>query len=245
MIDLPVGNDRPGDERGFLHKSKFGKFVGGVVKRAIPAVGIASTVVSTVRSLGRKGASRTATARPNQFSRAESQRGADFKFGGEFGLNLSNGGGGGACPDGLFLASDGHCVAPGSGHARSHGLNGAGAAATGGGNPVLGLYGAGVTPGSRIIDRAVCGKKMQLGDDGICYNKSQISNKQRMWPAGRKPLLTGGDMRAISIASRAGKRMDGATARLRKLGMMKKAPTSRAPKAPTQHQRLLEAHATK
>jgi len=97
-----------------------------------------------------------------------------------------------------------------------------------------------------IIDRAICGKKMQLADDGICYNKSQISNKQRMWPAGRRPLLTGGDMRAISIASRAGKRMDGATARLRKLGMMKKAPVARAaPKPPTAHEQIAMAHALK
>jgi len=94
-----------------------------------------------------------------------------------------------------------------------------------------------------VIDRAVCLKGMQLGNDGICYNKSQISNKQRQWPAGRKPLLSGGDMRAISIAARAGRRLEGATKRLQRLGMMKK-PTARRVGGRA-HQQLLTAHATK
>ena len=91
-----------------------------------------------------------------------------------------------------------------------------------GGEAIMGQYGAGMVAGSQIIDRATCGRGMQLGNDGVCYNKSQISNKQRMWPAGRKPLLSGGDMRAISIAARAGRRMELATKRLQKMGMMKK-----------------------
>ena len=90
------------------------------------------------------------------------------------------------------------------------------------GEAVMGRYGAALEPGSRIIDRAICLRGMQLGDDGLCYNKAQITNKQRMWPAGRKPLLSGGDMRAISIASRAGRRMELATKRLQRRGMMKK-----------------------
>jgi len=91
----------------------------------------------------------------------------------------------------------------------------------------MGRYGAALEPGSQMIDRAICLRGMQLGDDGLCYNKSQITNKQRMWPAGRKPLLTGGDMRAISIAARAGKRLEGATKRLQRMGMMKKAAPRR------------------
>ena len=88
-----------------------------------------------------------------------------------------------------------------------------------------------------MIDRAVCPRGTQLGNDGLCYNKSQISNKQRMWPAGRKPLLTGGDMRAISTAARAGRRLDLTTKRLQKLGMMKK-PSPR-------RQRTLVGHTEK
>ncbi len=91
-----------------------------------------------------------------------------------------------------------------------------------GGQAIMGKYGAALIPGSQIVDRAVCLPGMQLGDDGLCYNKANISNKQRMWPAGRKPLLTGGDMRAISVAARAGRRLEGATKRLQRMGMMKK-----------------------
>jgi len=246
MTEL-VGRGRPNDERGFLHKSLVGKFVGGLVERAVPAIGIARTVISTGRSLVRK-KSRAADFVPRtelprgitRTSEAEKRAGADAKgFGrGVPGLDLI------PCRDpALVRASDGHCVAPGSGHHQSHFGREEGGAVVPVGDAVMGRYGAALTPGSMIIDRAVCLKGMQLADDGLCYNKSQISNKQRMWPAGRKPLLSGGDMRAISIAARAGRRLEGATKRLQRLGMMKK-PTARRVGG-SRHQRLLEAHTTK
>jgi len=238
MIDLPVGRTPPNQARAFIHKSRLGRFVGGVVKRAIPVVGIAETVIGTGRSfIGGRGSSRTRTARDTRFSEEEKELGRNLKFPSD-GLGIvERDGRAGPCEDPrLVLNPQGQCVFPGS----PVGIR------TLTGEPVLGIYGAGIRPGSMMIDRAVCGKKMQLGDDGVCYNRSQISNKQRMWPAGRKPLLTGGDMRAISVASRAGKRMDAATARLRKLGMMKKPAASRRPtKAEQQHQQLALVHATK
>jgi len=90
------------------------------------------------------------------------------------------------------------------------------------GETVMGRYGAGEVPGNQPINRAVCRRGMVLGNDGVCYNKTQISNKEREWPRGRRPLLTGGDMRAISTAARAGRRLEGATKRLQKIGLMKK-----------------------
>ena len=109
----------------------------------------------------------------------------------------------------------------GTGRRRDNGSGG------GMGEAVMGRYGAAVVPGSRMIDRAVCARGMQLGDDGLCYNKGQISNRQRMWPAGRKPLLTGGEMRAITVAATAGRRLERATKRLQKIGLMKKPPPRR------------------
>ena len=105
------------------------------------------------------------------------------------------------------------------------------------GESVMGQYGAALVPGSMPVDRAVCPRGAVLANDGLCYNKSQISNKQRMWPAGRKPLLTGGDLRAISVAARAGRRMELATKRLQKMGMMKK-PTRRT-RVPAGHRARL------
>ena len=125
-----------------------------------------------------------------------------------------NGGGGGRtdCPPPLVRGPMGLCLERTSpvGAARL------------GGEATMGQYGAAMIPGSQIVDRATCLRGMQLGNDGLCYNKSQIRNNQRMWPAGRKPLLSGGDMRAISTAARAGRRMELATKRLQKMGMMKR-----------------------
>ncbi len=86
-----------------------------------------------------------------------------------------------------------------------------------------------MTPGSRIVDRAVCLPGMVVAKDGLCYNRSQIKNSERMWPRGRRPLLTGGDMRAISIAARAASRMTRTAVRLQEIGLIKK-PIARKPR---------------
>jgi len=75
------------------------------------------------------------------------------------------------------------------------------------GNAVMGQYGAALEPGNMQIARAVCVRGMVLGNDNLCYNRSQIRNGDRMWPRGRRPLLTGGDMRAISTAARTTRRI--------------------------------------
>jgi len=90
------------------------------------------------------------------------------------------------------------------------------------GEAVMGRYGAAYVPGSMIIDRAVCLKGDVVGDDGLCYPRRSIKNSDREWPRGRRPLLTGGDMRAISIAHRAGARMTRAAGRLQDMGIIKK-----------------------
>jgi len=98
------------------------------------------------------------------------------------------------------------------------------------GNAVMGRYGAALEPGSMIVDRAVCLRGMHLADDGLCYNKGAITNKQRAWPRGRKPLLTGGEMRAISVASTAAKRLTRTAVRLQEIGLIKKPVTRKPPK---------------
>ena len=93
----------------------------------------------------------------------------------------------------------------------------------------MGRFGAALTPGSRIIDRAVCLRGMVVAIDGLCYDKRQLRNTDRMWPRGRKPLLTGGEMRAISIASRAAGRLTRTAVRLQEIGLIKK-PVTRKPR---------------
>jgi len=241
---------KPGDERGFLHKSFIGRAIGGVAKRVLSATPVGQ-VVSTVGSfalgrLGRRGGPPPpspavfTTVRqpardvlPRELTSRVSGRnvGAEFKFPSE-----AFAGPGGPCGDPrLVRAPDGHCVARGSGHFRQH----FGETAAAVGDALMGQFGAALEPGVMTIERSVCLPGMQLAKDGLCYNKGAITNSQRMWPRGRRPLLTGGDMRAIGIAARAGAKLDRTTKRLRSLGMMKRLPAPR--KAAHQHAKPVAA----
>jgi len=237
---------RPGDQRGFLHKSFIGKAIGKAVTTFVPGASTAVDVFKTGRALlgrsggrgggrsfgrgrGRATVPRTSTARVTEASGAEKEFGRSVKFGGAgtpaatISLPFVPGGGSGFAPPCDFpkvIDAAGRCRLPTSGEF--------GGEQFGVGEAVMGRYGAALQPGSQIIDRAICLPGMQLGDDGLCYNKSQITNKQRMWPAGRKPLLSGGDMNAINTAARVGRRLEGATKRLQRLGLMKKPGTRRA-----------------
>lgn len=90
------------------------------------------------------------------------------------------------------------------------------------GEAVMGRYGAGLVPATRVTETAVCPRGAVLGNDGICYNRTQIKNGDRMWPRGRRPLLTGGEMRAISIATRAAGKVKRNNKRLMALGLLPK-----------------------
>ena len=235
---------RPGDERGFIHKSKFGRFVGGAVKTLVPGISTAVNVIQTGRSIFRGGRTtprptvpRVQTARVTETSAEQKRAGAELKFG--FTGDTSGLGPTDFQPrrPGIGprrIVPEGPCDFPkvrdpATGFCRDPTSGQFGGEQFGVGAAVMGRYGAALEPGSRIIDRAICLRGMQLGNDGLCYNKSQISNKQRMWPAGRKPLLTGGDVRAIGIASRAARRLEATTKRLQRMGMLKKPASRRLP----------------
>ena len=231
-----------GNERGFIHKKLLGVVgkVAGVIP--LPGAGIIGTIA---RKLSRKKArkerataskfdvttGRQAGAIPATFGPLGTDCPPNFKWNSALQLCFPprgiTGGGRPPCDFPMVRDSAGNCRKPTSGEFGGEQF-GVGAA-------VMGRYGAALEPGSQIVDRAICLKGMQLGDDGLCYNKSQISNKQRMWPAGRKPLLSGGDMAAIQKAARAARRLEGTTKRLQRMGMMKKPTPRRLP--PHQHAR--------
>ncbi len=204
---------KPGDERGFLHK----KILGLIGTVAPGPIGLAARALSG--GGGKRTVPRSATARPTLYSAEEQRRGKSIKF-------AEAGGEDRGC---VFPwrrdPRTGDCriyVGEESGRDRPRSeRDGRGPRSRGG-----------VEPEVMTIRRSVCGRKEVLGDDGLCYHKTQISNRQRMWPRGRQPLLTGGEMRAIGIASRAGGKMERATKRLQRMGMMKK-PSSR--RAATHH----------
>ena len=230
---------RPNDRRGILHKSFIGRAIGTAVKTFVPAIGTAVGVVKAARSAfrtrGRPTPARTTTARVTLAGQQGQQLGRALKFPG-----TTVGGGIGLAPPQrtpcdfpMVRDSEGRCRTPTSGEF--------GGEQFGVGDAVMGRYGAALEPGVKIIERSVCLAGMQLGDDGLCYNKGAISNKQRMWPRGRRPLLTGGDMRAIGIAARAGSKLDRTTKRLRSLGMMKALPAPRKARAAHAHAKPVAA----
>jgi len=239
-----------GNERGFVHK----KLLGGISKLAGVASFIpgASTVSAITGKLAGRTVPRSQVARVTKFSQAEKQFGRQVKFEsegagpslaqrfGRFAIGAAERFAGqrtarptgiapptfppirgfgpktGDCPEPLILSPQGNCIAPTSPRGAELFF----------GEATMGRYGAALIPGSQIIDRATCPRGAQLGNDGLCYNKGQITNKQRMWPAGAKPLLTGGQMNAIRIADRARTRVARTAVRL---GIEPKARRRRAP----------------
>jgi len=89
------------------------------------------------------------------------------------------------------------------------------------GDAVMGQFGAALEPGIRSTATRVCPRGTVLGTDGLCYNRRDIKNSERWWPKGRAPLLTGGEMRCISIASRAANKLQRKQKQLIELGMLK------------------------
>lgn len=97
------------------------------------------------------------------------------------------------------------------------------------GEATMGRFGAGMEPGIRSTETRVCPRGAVLGQDGLCYNRRDLRNNERFWPKGRRPLLTGGDMRCISVASAAAKKLQRKQKQLEQLGMLKKPARRAAP----------------
>jgi len=233
---------RPNDVRGFLHKSFIGKAFGTVLK-ATPVGRIASTAINLIKPKARPTLSPGQPARLRVEDAKRIGRAAKFPELATTGRipDVGFGGNGnGQCPPGT-VACEGNCVSPKSDFGkRCLGIGNGGTGRFPAGDAVMGQFGAALEPTTMTIERRVCRPGMQLAMDGLCYNKGSISNSQREWPRGRRPLLTGGDMRAIGVAARAGAKLDRTTKRLRSLGMMKKLPAPR--KAPAhQHAKALPA----
>lgn len=117
--------------------------------------------------------------------------------------------GGNGCADPqLRRDAAGNCVFPGS-------------PAGGVGEYLKGDYGPAREPFFETRNIRSCNAGQVLGKDKLCYNKGAISNKERLYPVGTRPLLTGGQMRAIGIASAAESKVRTTAVRL---GIVGRAP---------------------
>jgi hypothetical protein len=132
-----------------------------------------------------------------------------------------------ACPPGTFRMPGGSCVRvdptavlPG-GRPFVSTVDAYGAA-------TVGHFGVALVPSAMTQTRLRCPRGMVLGADDLCYNRRDLRKDERKWIPGRKPLLTGGDLNAISRAARAASRVKTQQKRLESLGLLKK-PTRRAP----------------
>ena len=103
---------------------------------------------------------------------------------------------------------------------------------------VMGRFGAGFEPSVVMTDTRRCGRGAVLGVDGLCYNRRDLRNSDRFWPRGRRPLLTGGEVRAISVASSAAKKLERKQKQLMELGLLKR-PTRSRRAAPAGHRATL------
>ena len=99
----------------------------------------------------------------------------------------------------------------------------------GNGTAVVGRFGAGIEPDIRMQDIRDCPRGMVLAVDNLCYNRRDLRNSERFWPRGRRPLLTGGEMRAISTAASAAKKLQRKQKDLMKLGLLKRPTAARRP----------------
>lgn len=129
------------------------------------------------------------------------------------------------CPDGTFRV-------PGTNQCLD--LIPGGATSGGGmvlnyGEAVMGRYGAGLVPAQTQQRRLRCPPGAVLGKDNLCYDR--LRRGDRKWIPGRKPLLTGGDLNAISRSSRVAKRLKKKNRELQRLGLLPKPKTSSSRRA--------------
>jgi len=243
MLDLGF---MPRDHRGFIHKK-----IIGAISNFVPAVNIARTALTTVGGLFGGGGTKAPRGCPagtwkDAQGRCRSDRGSNTSRNPVAIVAPTAFGGGGVVPFGgprlitrfatplPIVPSTTGCIPPARidpGTGRCKVFIGDRAGPDGGftpGDAVMGRYGAAYSPGSMVVDRAVCLSGDVVAKDGLCYPRNSLTNKQRAWPRGRRPLLTGGEMNAIGIASRAATRLERTQSRLRKMGMMKQISPRRA-----------------
>lgn len=111
--------------------------------------------------------------------------------------------------------------------------------AAGVGQAVVGRFGAGIEPFVRQTQIRDCPRGAVLAVDGLCYNRRDLRNSERFWPRGRRPLLTGGEMRAISTAASAARKLQRKQKDLQELGLLAKPAARRRKGAVAGHKATL------
>jgi len=226
--------ERLRDERGFIHRSGFGRALGGIVSGVVGAIPVVGGVIQGIQGViqGFGGADTVpqATGCPPGFIRTAAgcaptgtiamERRGSFASRARERIVLGSVPGvrnGGPPPSLVGPLLDPFATG------RPSRVNG---------GPidrpeiptlaVTGQFGAGFEASIVSRELRLCPPKTVLGVDGVCYNRRDLRNDERAWPRGRRPLMTGGDVRAISIANRAATRLQKKQKQLEDMGMLKK-----------------------
>lgn len=211
-----IHNGRPGDSRNFVHKRLIGAVGGFLTGGPLGAVG---------GFLGGGGDGQQQQQQPARQLPFAPTTGGGF---------ISPVPGGAACPPGFKFVNN-QCVqdVPGFRGIVQRAIPGGQTGVTVFGQAVLGQFGAALEPAdiTGAFVRLRCPRGTVLGMDDLCYNKGDIKNSERKWPRGRRPLLTGGEMRCIGIAAAAASKLERKQKQLQKLGLLKKPSRRAAPKA--------------
>lgn len=219
--------NRPNDERGFVHK-KIGRFLTGAVGTALGGVpivgGVAQTVFRGITTGGGGPGPSSVTC------------GVGFRMVNGVCVQAFHGGNGGGSP--CRTGESARCCKLRNGginEQRQYQRECVAVEANGFGGAEMGRFGAGLQPAEFQTVTRRCPRGAVLAVDGLCYNRRDLKNADRMWPRGRRPLLTGGDLRCIAIAARAATKFKTQQKRLQRLGMLPKATSRRAQALPRGH----------
>ncbi len=222
--------ERLRDESGFIHRSAIGRFVGGVASSIVGTIPIVGGIASGLITSFTGGAQTVpqATACPPGFVRtaggcAPRVTASDILGGVRQPL-------GGLRQDIGIRGRQGNGIRP-SGTLPPLAGAGTGGIALPSMRPeiprpeiptlaVTGQFGAGFEASIISREMRLCPPKTVLGVDGVCYNRRDLRNDERAWPRGRRPLLTGGEMRAVSTASAAAKKLQRKQKQLQELGLL-------------------------
>ncbi len=226
--------ERLRDESGFIHRSSFGRFVGGVASSIVGTVpiigGIASGLITSITGGGQTvpqatgcppGFTQTLSGCvPSASIRTAPRRPQPDPLRREIGIRGSQGVpgtlNGGPRPGPRIAPEPLTMFGPGGAPERVNGVA----------RPeiptlaVTGQFGAGFEASIISREMRLCPPKTVLGVDGVCYNRRDLRNDERAWPRGRRPLLTGGEMRAVSTASAAAKKLQRKQKQLQELGLL-------------------------
>lgn len=105
-----------------------------------------------------------------------------------------------SCPEG-FEWVNGQCQAVGISGTLQRWIPGGATGVYEGGSAVMGGFGIpALQPMVQSTPRLICPSGMVLGKDNLCYMKGALTNRMRKWPKGRRPLLTGGEMKTLAKA---------------------------------------------